>query len=391
MSMRWMLVASLVVAACDAVDEPTARPTGDATLTLRESVRISPEEADLTTVGYFTISPDGRMVVTQPRDNLIKVFADSGAPLVVGRSGEGPGEFSNLTRIGWVADTLWALDPNLVRVSRFDGDFSFIGAMPHPMELVTGEGVADTTGGSSGHFVQALLPGGDLRVVAPFSPSRRPAWAVSIDSGASPLLRVTPGGRIVRILAVVPPDACMVRYAIGSRGSGVSRIPFCAGVLETSWDGGAEVALLLVIPPGQGGPAYSLTVIDAGGDTTLSRTYSYTPVAVAQRAIDSLRAKVESSFASLPQSVRDARPDLPPAETYPPVRRLVLGRDHTVWLEEQAEASGHHWLMLSADGEPVGRVTLPPNVVLKAAERGTIWATEEDPDGLLGLVRYRVE
>ncbi|MEZ4376758.1 MAG: hypothetical protein R3B35_00575 [Gemmatimonadales bacterium] len=391
MSVRCTLMVALALVACEAADHQTDAPTGDASLALRDTFRIPPDEADLTMVGYVTIAPDARMVVTQPRDGQIKVFADSGPPLVVGRSGEGPGEFSNLTRIGWVGDTLWALDPNLMRVSRFDRDFTFLGATPHPMELVSGDGVADTAGGASGRFVQALLPGDALRILAPFSPSRRPRWAAGIDSGSNPLLRVTQDGRIVRRLAVVPPDRCMVRYAIGSSGSGMSRIPFCSGVLETSWDGGAEVAVLVVTPPEEGDPSYALTIIDANGDTTLSRSYPYTPIPVTPRAIDSLRARVESTFASLPQSVRDARPDLAPAETYPPVRRLVLGRDHTVWLEEQRSEAGHHWLVLSPAGDPVGRVSLPPNVVLKAAERGTIWATEEDPDGLLGLVRYRIE
>ena len=395
MSMRAMALLSVAVVACGTAEQPSTERTdgsrGDAMLTLRDTFRISAEDADLTMVGYFTVSPDGRMVVTQPRDGQIKVFADSGPPLVVGRSGEGPGEFSNLTRIGWVGDTLWALDPNLMRVSRFDRDFTFLGATPHPMELVLDDGVADTAGGASGQFVQALLPGDALRILAPFSPSRRPRWAAGIDSGSNPLLRVTQDGRIVRRLAVVPPDRCMVRFAIGSSGSGMSRIPFCSGVLETSWEGGAEVAILLMTPPDLGSPVYSLTVINADGDTTLSRTYPYTPIPVTPRAVDSLRARVESSFASLPKLVRDARPDLEPAATYPPVRRLVLGRDYSLWLEEQHSEPGHHWLALSPTGDPVGRVWLAPNVVLKAADRGTIWATEEDPDGLLGLVRYRIE
>ncbi len=384
------LAVSLVLAGCGGAGSSGAVAHEPGVLTLVDTFRVSPDDADLSRVDFMAISPDGDIVVTQPQDGYLKVFGDDGAVRTVGRSGAGPGEFTNVTRIGWIGDTLWALDGGLRRATRFDRDYALLGSTPDPLTITIGDAPADSSAANAGAFVQAVLPGGDLRVAAPFSASHPPAWAAGLDSGSTPFLRVTPEGQIVRLLAVQSADRCEVRYAIGATGSGVTNVPFCAHPLDTSWDGGADLGLLSVTPPEQGDPSYSITVVTPSGDTAFTREFSYTPIPVTQHAIDSLDVLLEQSYAKVPPAMRNARPHPTPAETFPPVDRIVLGRDHTVWLEEHTVDPGHHWLMLSPAGDPVARVTLSPTVKLMAAEHGTIWGTEEDADGLLGIVRYRV-
>ena len=389
-SLTAALVFTALSLACSQPATPEADGNAPKLLVLADTFRIAPDVADLTTVGYMTVSPTGEIVVTQPRDNRIKVFADTGLSRVVGRAGGGPGEFSNLTRIGWNGDTLWTLDPGLRRISRFDHDYAYLGSTKDP-SAVSGDGEsADSSAGHAEAFVQAVLPGGDLRVAAQFWAAKPPSWAIGLDSGATPFLRVTAEGKVVRRLAVLPVDRCMVRYAAGAAGSGTTQIPFCAHPLDTSWDGGTDLGLLTVTSPDQGDPAYTFTLVLASGDTAFSRTYPYSPVPVSRHAIDSLNALLDSSYAKMPPVLRNARPRPTPASTFPPIDRIVLGRDHTVWLEERTAEPGHHWLMLSPSGEPTARVTLSANVRLLVAEQGTIWGTEENDDGLLGIVRYRV-
>ena len=79
----------------------------------------------------------------------------------------------------------------------------------------------------------------------------------------------------------------------------------------------------------------------------------------------------------------------PPA-SYPPVKRLLIGIDGTIWLEMETAALGHRWHVLNAKGDVVGQVNLAQNVELKAASRGAVWGVEKDQDDLESVVRYKV-
>lgn len=378
----------LGLAACSQADSRgEARPVGE--LAITDSMRITAEDADLTRIGMVVISPDGDIVVSQPEENHIKVFGDREPVRIVGRQGGGPGEFENLTRIGWIGDTLWTLDPGLRRTSWFDRDYSYVGAVSDP-GLATDDVPTLSEDGRAEIYLQAPLPGGDFRVLAPWRFNNRPSWAAGLDSGSTPWLRVNRAGEIVARLGIDRPDPCSIGYRIGDKGYGTTRIPFCAGRLDTGWEGGASLVVLEVTPPDLGTPAYRVTVLDARGDTTFSREFGYVPIPVTQSAIDSAKAQIAKAYERMPKRIRDAVPDVAPAETFAPIRRLLLGRDGTVWLEEQADQPGHHWLQLAPAGRPAGRITLRSNVTLRAADAGTIWASEEDDDGLLGIVRYRL-
>ncbi len=385
----WLVAASWTLAGCGRSEPSDPAATAVDTETLTETLRIPAEVADLSNVGLMTISPDREIVVTQPKDGYLKVFSTNGDPRTVGRSGEGPGEFTNLTRIGWIGDTLWTLDPGLKRTSRFDRSYELIGSTPDPIVVRLEGAAADTSSNGFQAFVQAALPGGALRVLAPFSAAHPPSWAAGLDSGSVPFLRVDGEGIIQRLLAVEPPDPCHVNYAVGSNGRGTTTIPFCRSWLDTGWDGGARLGIVAVTPPEAGGPSYRVTVLEPTGDTVFSRPFPYQPIAVTQQAIDSLRELLDQTYAKMPAAFRQAMPHLEPMSTFPPIRRIVLGRDGTVWLEEFRTEPGHHWLMLSPAGDPIARLTLPANVELMVAQDGTIWGTEEDADGLLGIVRYR--
>jgi len=67
------------------------------------------------------ISEDGRLFVSQYQDrNILAIDASGETVREIGRAGEGPGEFSLLSSIGLLGDTLVASDRNLWRVSFFD-------------------------------------------------------------------------------------------------------------------------------------------------------------------------------------------------------------------------------------------------------------------------------
>lgn len=75
----------------------------------------------------------------------------------------------------------------------------------------------------------------------------------------------------------------------------------------------------------------------------------------------------------------------------PPVTGLVVGRDGTIWLrrEERGE-SDVDWLILAADGEPLGLAATPAGFNGMAADRSAIWGMELDFLDVPYIVKYRI-
>jgi hypothetical protein len=64
-----------------------------------------------------TVGPRSELYVLLPQEHEVRVFGDDGEFLgSMGAEGEGPGEFSRPTDLGFVGDTLWVLDTGARRV-----------------------------------------------------------------------------------------------------------------------------------------------------------------------------------------------------------------------------------------------------------------------------------
>ena len=75
---------------------------------------------------------DGNVYVADAQASEIGVFGPDGAHLrTLGRSGAGPGEFTELYSIAWMGDTLAALDPRAGRISLLSDTGEWIGQIPH--------------------------------------------------------------------------------------------------------------------------------------------------------------------------------------------------------------------------------------------------------------------
>jgi hypothetical protein len=373
--MRISTLLLVALAGTPAVAIAQALPT----FTLTRELLISPEEADLASRGAMAVAPSGEVFVAQGTENLIKVFATSGEARQVGRGGGGPGEFQRLTRIGFVGDSLWALDVGLNRVSIFSSTGEYVRSFPMP-------GREEREPIPASYYTQAVLPGGDLRVLAALRYTMPlPSWTKGIDSGSTVLVRVSPSGTFRRLLQVIPPSRCRVDYTF-SNGNGSVLIPFCPEHVSTHWERSQGVATVITESDMPGRGAYRVTLVDEQGQTRFDRRFPYEPIPVSKGALDSLRERE----AALPPEFKANRPTLTPGTHYPPIRRAILGRDNSVWLEERTTEGGHVWLILSVTGDPLGRVKLPTNVHLDVAELGRIWGLISDEDDLQGVVRYRL-
>ncbi len=381
------LALASVLGACGGEQEGDDADAPTGALTLIEERRIDANTADLSGVGYLLVAENGDIIVTQSQDKLLKVFRPDGSTTTMGRSGGGPGEFDRLTRAGWLGDSIWVLDPGLSRISIFGPDYAFARSFRSPET-----GLNPDPSASYSVYVQAVLPGGDVRGLISLHPGTTPPpWLADLDSASKPSVRLTPTGEPVVRLAVDQPDRCFISWTIGASGSGALRLPYCAERISTGWE--ATVPLVFVDQEAVIGDSgsYRVTVIAPDGDTTFARSYPYRPIAVTQAMMDSARARQAERDAMSPPSTYQGRPEITFPASLPPIRKVLLGRDGTVWLEEEDNAPQHRWVALAPGGEQVASVELPPNVTLRAADRDRLWTLERDADDLESIVVFRLE
>jgi hypothetical protein len=94
---------------------------------------IDDPDYSLTWFRSLAVGEDGRIYTAHGQEQIVRVFEPDGTLFkVLGGRGEGPGEFQNLGPIGWVGDTLWALDYSLYRFNLFSpgGEFYYFFSVP---------------------------------------------------------------------------------------------------------------------------------------------------------------------------------------------------------------------------------------------------------------------
>lgn len=90
----------------------------------------------------------------------------------------------------------------------------------------------------------------------------------------------------------------------------------------------------------------------------------------------------------VPPPVRVPRP---PRRHYPSAIRILVGMDHSVWLEEHTTVPGiHAWRILDAKGIVSGVLTVPASIVLTDVRINAAWGTDAKPNGLRDVVRFEV-
>ena len=352
-------------------------------------LHIDAATADFSQAGTLLVSRSGAIIVIDDKDNIFRTFDGSGSTGTIGRVGEGPGEFRNLRNAGWIGDSLWTIDPSLKRISIFGPDRKFVRSFPEPSTIVPPNAAADSSEKVSEVYVQAVLSDGSLRAIAGLRPTHRPSWAADIDSGYTLYVQISPTGILQRRIAVAPPNRCLVNFTMRG-GSGGTHIPFCAERVSTDWNGSELVASADADSTSVNRPGYRVTVLAENGTVRFSRIYPLAPVPVSPAARDSSLAARTKALARFGPAFIQAMPKVVPARNWPPVRRILVGRDATVWVEERVASPGHLWRILDFKGTVLGTLALPENIALRAADLHAAWGYETDADGLQGLVRYHL-
>jgi hypothetical protein len=370
------------VAAGLAVSQPAAAQS-IRTLTSTRDLRIDAAEHDLTPITWLAVSAAGGIVINQPQDGPIRFFDAAGKALgAFGRKGQGPGEFQSSSRAGWVGDTLWVLDFQTRRFTLVSPDRTLARTVPWLATLrgdlpphVTAQRVTSS-------FPQAYLADGSQLL----SLSVGDAGQSGLVPGyGAPIARADADGNLIRLVAWRPEDGCTVSLTFTGGGFGSARVPYCFGSITDVSPGGDR--LVSVHAERRGRDMYRVSVMQATGDTLFSRSYSYRSVAIPKSVGDSVLNQLSTRG---PAEFRAAWRSMTIPPNYPPISRVMLGRDATIWLEEYTTSGDRLWLILDARGDAVGRIAVPRTVRLLAAARTAFWGTDTDEDDLQHVVRYRV-
>ncbi|MDE2984254.1 MAG: hypothetical protein OXU69_06080 [Gemmatimonadota bacterium] len=366
--------ATLCLACTGAEDAPPQSGVGEWELV--EDLRLDANAEDFSVVGWVFVGPEGHIVVPEPQDSRVRIYDSTGTLVtMVGRSGEGPGEFRQVGPVFWAADTLVVWDVQLNR----------------GMYLLTdGTLVRTETGRFLGRDPRAS--GVDSTIVF-FVPLAVDAEGAKIGEAR---LRISGGGRgwgenaFVRVsgdgepsVVATPPNLEDDLVVVSGLGNPV---PFAfrarAGIA-------ADGSRFLFMTADQSTlePTFNLTLVRPTHDTVFSRSYAYPGEPIPDSAMERGLADMvpENELARRFRALARDRAPL----VYPPTD-VTLGLDGTIWVELRRTEGGTPVHALSESGDPIGSLLLPARSRIQQASMTHVWVTEYDPLDLASVVRYRV-
>jgi hypothetical protein len=118
--------------------------------------------------------------------------------------------------------------------------------------------------------------------------------------------------------------------------------------------------------------------------------YSYRPIAVTDRMVDSIAtARARPGGPAADRSVRD---QLVVPKFLPPTTDLVVGRDGSIWLRREALVDGGLvWNVIDPSGVLAGRVVMPSGIRVVYADLTQVLGVERNPDDIPTIVRFCVD
>ncbi|HEX7123057.1 MAG TPA: hypothetical protein VF178_11850 [Gemmatimonadaceae bacterium] len=361
-------------------------------LQLTQELRLDADTEDFSAVGRIYVGPRREIVVPLRQDMQIRIYDSTGARIAaIGRQGEGPGEFRSLGLVGWVADTLWVYDIRIQRLTFVSpaGEYLRSVSLPWAMsgDTITGAGVTGRMGFAS---PLALFTDGTMLAEARLMPLNEQQPDSDWPARVFVLATFDGDARLVQ----QPPAYEDERWFMTVAGFGRD-IPFAGQPLFAATSDGQRFAHLVTEVTSSEGGTYTLSMFNGSGDTAFVRSYPFRGVPIPQSAADSaIEAERNTGGREGPSDLNErfarvARERMPPV--YAPVQAMVLGLDGTTWLTLRDSDEGRVVLVLDATGDVIGRVVLPEGATLRQAIRSQIWVTQADADGLVSVVRYRVQ
>lgn len=396
-----VFVAFVVVAIGSACAERASREGYDADtlplLTATEELRIgSVDDPDLgfSRIGGVTVDDDGNVYVLERQDREVRVFDSAGRLLrVIGRPGEGPGEFRFPSLLGFRDDTLWVNDAGLRRVTMFERDGAVLATFPAGIVLTMSHPVPGVT---MGEFMAGeLRRDGLLDMRWPPLVAWRGANALP-DRVDVPVLRFDRAGNVFDTVAMDPYH--LEHYTRVTLGGETFWLPSPAGDFPLHIR--TEDGVIVVDrrrPANDAEARFTVTRTGPVGDTLYQRTFRYTQKPFSAAYLDSIANRFVGSITDAYQldagTVRETYlAAMRTPEFQAPITQILNGEDGSIWLRREEDSDRvDWWIVLRPDGSPRGQVELPKGSTLQWMSGDVFYAVERDDLDVPWLVRYRLQ
>lgn len=336
-------------------------------------------------VSAIAVDDEGNIYIPLFVQGTILVYDDEGRPVrSIGERGRDPGEFDRVYGLGFVGDSLYAIDFGLRRVSYFSRDGELLRTWdltPPPVD-------------------PPFAPGMPFAVFADGSMAIGTAWPPTIDREALrrvPQLRIEAGGESADTVAWLGYERTgrRVEDELGRPlpvGSPLSDDAFAI----FSADGSRLVSIDRTLPEDGGTSTFGVAVSDGWGDTIYSRRYEYEPREVDDEAIDQIveqgAARIQGAFQSPEDAETFVRSAMFLPSYYPPVTNAVFTDEGRLWIQrENVPDEPERWLVLNESGDRVARVTLPERLRVVVIRDDKLWGIGHDENGSTYVARYAIE
>ena len=335
-------------------------------------------ETGLTRVGDVIVMGD-RLLVTQDLERRVRVYSLTGDFLgFIGRSGEGPGEFQRVGRMGLHSGRMWVHDPASRRLQYFDAEGRFLSSvriMGHPSLL--GAGVRGVL--QDGSRLSKDKTSADELAESPPKPE------AVVLFGPEGLLRDT--------VAMIVGRSGITQF-VGSGWTSYVSIPESyRSLLSVAPDGSGFVVVHRTGATSAEHHTFRVIRFDAQSDTAWALEVPYDPIRVPRewrsRHVEEY-VRDYDEFPGFPQGrVRQAwERAFGRLQFFPPVGDVQAGMDGTTWLLLRTGVESSEWEVLDESGRSVARVDPPPRGRIRWADAESLWFVERDELDVPYLVRY---
>jgi hypothetical protein len=354
---------------------------------LARDLRIDAVEHDLSPIGWTSVAPNGTIAFSQPQDGLVRYFDASGRPLgSFGRKGRGPGEFEQLARGGWLADSLWVSDFSTRRFTVIGPDRTLARTVPWITTLAFPGVPPGDEPRTTAAAARAILTR-NVQILQ-VSLAEGGTWPGGRRSGDA-TVRATSAGTFERVLAWRPEVDCVFSrpFTLDGRSGVVSTIvPFCASPIDDISAEGSRIVATEVLAARDRRGRYRVSAFRTSGDTLWSRVLDYDVTSIPASVLDSvIKQRAGRGGPGAAAALREKTP-----RVFPPLLRVLAGRDQSTWLEQYSVNGQRTWVVLDAGGNAAGTVLVPRSLRILVASLDAVWASETDEDGLQHVVRYRI-
>lgn len=325
-------------------------------------VGASDSAVELSVVGPMAVGADGSIYLADGQDRVVVLNAAGALRRVVGRGGEGPGEFTFINDVRLLAgDSLMVVDPVQSRISIFRPHSSVLDHT-RPLKHEPGELVGQVSPGADGrlltHSMRAHGPDGD--------PRNRDDVVRSQDTA----------GTARAVLALSPNEVLQMELqgAMGYFMPGFAPrriVRLRDGRVYTAWTDSATVR-----------------VFDDGGRQVAALTPSALPPRepISSREYDSIAATFGDAAL-----VRRARPLVQQRwRTWPLMEDLLVDDRGGVWIKP-ARQGRNQWLHHDSAGAFVGSLELPANAMPRVITGGRVYCVVKDELDVPQVVIYALE